>query len=55
MTRCTHFQIASNFALWQEYFDTHGVDSEESFNQRPLEQKLRELTEAFGPESPEEG
>lgn len=54
MQRPTYHQIASTFALWQEYFDTFGVDIEEAFSQRHLEEKLRELTEAFGPEPAEE-
>lgn len=52
--RPTYHQIASDFALWQEYFDIYGVDTQEAFSQRHLEEKLRELAEAFGPESAEE-
>jgi hypothetical protein len=36
----TLLEIATNFALWQEYADPSGIDSEEQFNARSASENL---------------
>lgn len=39
----TLLEIATNFALWQEYADPSGIDSEEQFNERSESENLQIL------------
>ena len=42
-TNPTLLEIATNFALWQEYADPSGIDSEEQFNARSESENLQIL------------
>jgi hypothetical protein len=44
-TNPTLLEIATNFALWQEYADPSGIDSEEQFDARSDSENLQLLQE----------
>ncbi|WP_167595299.1 hypothetical protein [Chromobacterium subtsugae] len=47
----TYEQIASDFQLWGEYFDTAAEMTEEEFNAMSTEDKVALQVQAFGPEN----
>jgi len=50
-TQYTYEQIAEDFRLWGEYFDTGAEMSEEEFNALTTEEKEKMQVEAFGEEA----
>lgn len=44
----TNREIAENFELWQEYFDTDGHTSREDFDAISVEEKERMIEEVNG-------
>lgn len=48
--RYSYSEIANNYALWAEYVDPSGIDTEESFNAKTLEEKIDFMVRCFGPE-----
>jgi hypothetical protein len=50
MTTRTYKNIAADYSLWIEYVDTLGLDSEDTFNQQTVEEKIDFLVQCFGPE-----
>jgi hypothetical protein len=50
-TKPTYEEIATNFKLWMEYADPTGYDTEWSFNQSSVEDKINFLIGCFGPET----
>jgi hypothetical protein len=46
----TYEQIAENFQLWSEYFDTDAAMTEAEFNSLSTDEKVKLQTEAFGEE-----
>lgn len=51
MIQHTNQQIASNYALWVEYFDTDGNMTKEEFDAMSVEARVKLLAEAFGPDA----
>lgn len=49
-TKYTYEQIASDFRLWGEYVDPNGMDSESTFNERSMEEKIAFIRNCFGEE-----
>lgn len=49
--RYSYSEIANNYALWMEYVDPSGLDSEESFNAKSEQEKIEFMARCFGPES----
>ena len=50
MNKYTYADLANDFALWGEYFDTSANMTEADFKFMTTEQKINLLIEAFGPE-----
>ena len=50
MSKHTIEEIATNYALWMEYVDPDGHDSEEAFNAMTIGQKMDMILECFGVE-----
>lgn len=48
MTQFTIQQIAADYRLWVEYFDTDGNMTEDEFDAMSTEQKLALIEAAFG-------
>jgi len=46
----THVEIANNYALWMEYVDPSGIDSEEAFSSMSAEEKINIIKTCFGEE-----
>lgn len=46
----TYAQIASDFRLWCEFFDTGAEMTEAEFNALTIDQKVELQVKAFGPE-----
>lgn len=46
----THAEIANSYALWMEYVDPSGIDSEEAFNSMSAEEKIDIIKTCFGEE-----
>ena len=47
-TSSTQAEIASNYTLWCEYFDTLGIDSREDFDAMLNSEKMEMLAFGFG-------
>lgn len=47
----TYEQIAEDFRLWGEYFDTNAEMTEDEFNALSTEEKVQMQVEAFGEEA----
>jgi hypothetical protein len=50
MNKPTYSEIASSFALWQQYVDPQGLDTEEAFNSQSVKSKISCLKVRFGPD-----
>jgi hypothetical protein len=48
----TYQEIASDYTLWQEHADPHGVSTEQKFEAMSLDERIATLIEMFGPEEP---
>ena len=46
----SYSEIANSYALWMEYADPSGLDSEEAFNAKTEAEKIAFLVSCFGPE-----
>lgn len=46
----TYLEIATNWNLWCEFADPSGYDNRDSFEVRPLQEKIEFLEDCFGPE-----
>jgi hypothetical protein len=53
-SKYTNEQIAENFDLWCEYFDTNAMMTEDEFDELTTDEKVAMLIAAFGPEEPVE-
>lgn len=49
-TNPTYEDICNDFQLWQQYVDTNGFDTEESFNAQTIAQKREFMVSCFGHE-----
>ncbi len=48
MTKFTNQQIAADYRLWVEYFDTDGNMTEDEFDGMTIEARIELLNQAFG-------
>ena len=44
----THYQLATNFALWGEYFDGDATMTEAEFDALTVQQRMALLADAYG-------
>ena len=52
-TKPTYLEIANNYALWMEYADPQGLDSEADFNAMNEQERIAFLVSCFGDEKVE--
>ena len=48
MIKYTNEQIAGNLNLWNEYFNTSGMMTDEEFHATSYDERLKMLVDAFG-------
>lgn len=51
ITKPTYAEIANSFALWMEYVDPSGHDTQEKFDSMSTEEKIAFQEKCFGPEA----
>ena len=54
MSRYTNEQIASDFDLWGEYYDTGATMTREEFDALTIEQRIALLVDVFGVDGADE-
>ena len=50
----TNSEIAANLNLWNEYFNTSAVMTDEEFHAMSYDERLKMLVDAFGEDSDED-
>ncbi len=55
MSKYTNAQIADDLSLWNEYFNTSALMTDDEFHAMEYEERLKMLVDAFGEDSEEEG
>lgn len=48
MKKPTSLEIANSYALWMEYVDPSGIDSESAFNAMTIAERLEVIQSCFG-------
>lgn len=52
-TKYTNAEIAANLNLWNEYFNTSAMMTDEEFHAMSYDERLKMLVDAFGKDSDE--
>lgn len=53
VTKYTNAEIAANLNLWNEYFNTSAMMTDEEFHATSYDERLKMLVDAFGEDSDE--